>query len=218
MRKAIIFDLDGTLTYTLQDLADSANYALRRMRWPERSLDEIRQFVGNGVHKLIERAAPSAFEGRPVEASQVEACFAHFRRHYLVHCQDHTTLYPGISDLLTALKERGLMTAIVSNKLQAGVDELYDIFFRGLVDVAIGQREGMAMKPAPDMVNLALRQLGVSRDEALYVGDSEVDVATARNASLPFVAVLWGFRDRDHLVQAGASAFVDSPLKLLALL
>ena len=213
MTKGIIFDLDGTLTYTLQDLCDSTNHALREMGWSERTLDEVRQFVGNGVHRLIERAVPMG-----VTPDMLEQCFSLFQRHYLVHCQDHTCLYPGVEDMLRDAHSRGFRTAIVSNKLQAGVDELYKVFFRDVIDVAIGEREGIRRKPAPDMVDTALAQLGLSRDEVVYVGDSEVDVATALNAQLPCIAVLWGFRDKAQLEEAGATTFLSHPRELLPLL
>ena len=213
MTKGIIFDLDGTLPYTLQDLCDSTNHALREMGWPERTLDEVRQFVGNGVHRLVERAVP-----KDVTDEALEKCFSIFQRHYLVHCQDHTSLYPGVKDMLRDVHERGFRTAIVSNKLQAGVDELYRVFFRGVIDVAIGERKGIKRKPAPDMVETALTQLGLTRNEVVYVGDSEVDVATALNAHLPCISVLWGFRDREQLEEAGATTFLSHPQELLPLL
>ena len=213
MTKGIIFDLDGTLTYTLQDLCDSTNYALREMGWPERTLDEVRQFVGNGVRRLVERAAP-----KYVTNDMLEECFSIFQRHYLVHCQDHTCLYPGVKDMLRDVHERGFRTAIVSNKLQAGVDELYKAFFKDVIDVAIGEREGIRRKPAPDMVETALSQLGLPRNEVVYVGDSEVDIATALNAQLPCISVLWGFRDKAQLEEAGATTFLSHPRELLPLL
>ncbi len=213
MIKAVIFDLDGTLTDTLQDLGNSVNYALRRMEWPERSLSEVRQFVGNGVRRLVERAVPQG-----AGEADVETCFSIFQKHYLVHCQDNTRLYPGVAGMLREVRSRGFRTAIVSNKLQAGVDELYQTYFRDVIDVAIGEREGLRRKPAADMVELALEHLAVSRKEAIYVGDSEVDVQMARNAGLPCVAVLWGFRDRDRLVEAGATTFISHPDQLLPLI
>ncbi|MBP1530503.1 MAG: HAD family hydrolase [Bacteroidaceae bacterium] len=212
MTKAIIFDLDGTLTYTLQDLCNSTNHALRQMGWPERSLAEVRQMVGNGVRTLIRRAVPQG-----VSEADFEFCFAHFRQHYLLHCQDNTSLYPGVDEMLQAVHRRGLRTAIVSNKLQAGVDELYETYFRGVIDVAIGQREGVPLKPAPDMVELALSQLGANKDETVYVGDSEVDVQTARNAGLRCISCLWGFRDREQLEEVGATQFICHPSQLLPL-
>ena len=211
--RAVIFDLDGTLTDTLQDLCNSTNYALRQMGWRERSLGEVRRFVGNGVRKLIERAVP---EG--ISEADSEHCFSIFQQHYLLHCQDTTCLYDGVAEMLRDVHTAGLRTAIVSNKLQAGVDELYQTFFHDVVDVAIGEREGIRRKPAPDMVELALQELGVDKFEAVYVGDSEVDVRTALNSGLPCISVLWGFRDRDELQEAGATLFINHPRELLEIL
>ena len=178
--KAIIFDLDGTLTDTLEDLFLSVNHALRSCSLPERSLDEVRRFVGNGVRKLVERSVPEN-----TDSTLLEKCFEAFRSHYVIHCQDHTCLYPGIAYLLTALHAKGYKMAVVSNKLQAGVDELAASFFGGVIDVAIGERSGIPRKPAPDMVLAALKELGVEPSEAIYVGDSDVDLQTAANSGLP---------------------------------
>ena len=210
MIRNIVFDLDGTLTDTLQDLANSTNYSLLQMGWKERSLDEIRRFVGNGVRRLMERAVPAN-----VTNEEFERCFALFQQHYLVHCQDTTGLYPGVEKMLQDVRQRGYRTAIVSNKLQAGVDELYDAFFRDVVDVAIGERGGISRKPAPDMVQLALRELGATLTDTVYVGESEVDVETARNSGLPCISVLWGFRDKAQLAEAGATVFIEHPSQLL---
>lgn len=210
--KAVIFDLDGTLTDTLQDLASSVNHALRSMGMPERSMEEVRQFVGNGVRKLIERAVPHG-----TASEQTEECFCHFRQHYILHCQDNTCLYPGIGEMLCELQRRGLRLAIVSNKLQSGVDELYNAYFRDTVEVAIGERDGVCRKPAPDMVALALKELGVTAKEAVYVGDSDVDIQTASNSGLPCISVLWGFRDHDFLIAHGASTLVHTPQEIVDL-
>ena len=213
MYKAIIFDLDGTLTDTLRDLYDSVNYALRKMGFPERTMDEVRNFVGNGIHRLIERAVP-----KDTSEEVLEMCFANFREHYVVHCQDHTCLYLGIDTLLKELHERGIKLAIVSNKLQAGVDELYATYFQDTVNIAIGEQEGLRRKPSPDMIEFVLKKLGINKEEALYVGDSEVDIATANNAGLPCISVLWGFRHREELTKAGATSFISHPHELLELL
>ena len=129
----------------------------------------------------------------------------------MVHCQDNTDLYDGIADTLKALKQQGKKMAVVSNKLQKGVDELYRDYLSTIIDVAIGERPGMQRKPAPDMVDLALQELGVTKDEAVYIGDSDVDIMTARNAGLPCISVLWGFRDKDFLIQHGATTFAEKP-------
>ena len=210
--KAIIFDLDGTLTDTLEDLYLSTNFALRSCGLPERRLDEVRRFVGNGVRKLIERAVPEDSGSRVTEE-----CFEAFHAHYIIHCQDHTRLYPGIASLLTALHVKGYKMAVVSNKLQEGVTDLANTFFRGVIDVAIGEQPGIPRKPAPDMVLAALKQLGVEPSEAVYVGDSDVDLQTAVNAGLPCISVLWGFRNRDFLIAQGATTLAEHPQDVLNL-
>lgn len=209
----VVFDLDGTLLNTLEDLADSVNHALAQYGMPTRTLEEVRRFVGNGVGLLMERAVPG---GRTCK--DFDEVFDCFKRYYVGHCRVKTGLYPGIAELLRELKARGYKLAIVSNKLQSGVDELYDYYFRDTVQVAVGEREGVRRKPAPDMVDIALRELGVAKGEAVYVGDSDVDVATAEQAGLPCISVLWGFRDRDFLEKSGATRFAGSPAEVLALI
>lgn len=209
----VIFDLDGTLLNTLEDLADSTNYALAQYGMPQRTIEEVRAFVGNGVRKLMERAVP---EG--TDEVRFEAVFDCFKRYYVDHCKVKTGLYPGVMELLETLKAEGYKVAVVSNKLQGGVDELYRSYFSDTVQVAVGERAGVSRKPAPDMVEIVLRKLGSSAGEAVYVGDSEVDVATAAGAGLPCISVLWGFRDRDFLKQNGAVRFADSPADVWVLL
>lgn len=209
--KAVVLDLDGTLLDTLEDLADAVNWALRRNGLPQRSLDEVRQFVGNGVRRLMLCAVPEA-----TTDELFERVFADFKSYYVDHCQIKTRLYDGIPEMLRALKALGLRLAIVSNKLQAGVDELYDRYFRDTVEVAIGERPGVQRKPAPDMVRLALQELDVEPSEAVYVGDSDVDLQTARNSGLPCISVLWGFRDRQFLLDHGATTLIEQPAQLIA--
>jgi len=220
MYNTYIFDLDGTLLDTLQDLANSVNYALRLHGMAEHSLEDIRRFVGNGVRKLMERAVP---EG--AEHPDFEAVFADFRQHYMQHSLDTTRPYEGISELIHQLKERGCRLAVVSNKMMAATQQLVAHFFPE-IEVAIGEHEaaGIRKKPAPDTVFEALRQLGVNDSHlangqeltAVYVGDSDVDIATARNSGLPCISVLWGFRDRDFLLAHGATTFISSPFELLS--
>lgn len=207
-----VFDLDGTLLDTLGDLAASTNYALRTHGMPEHSLDDVRRFVGNGVRVLMERAVPQGAEN-----PQFEAAFQTFRAHYMQHSLDTTKPYDGILETLEALKAEGCRLAVVSNKMMAATQELCRHFFRDTIEVAIGEHEaqGIRKKPAPDTVNEAFRQLGVGKERAVYVGDSDVDILTARNSGLPCISVLWGFRDRDFLIQHGAETFISAPSELL---
>ena len=208
-----IFDLDGTLLDTLQDLATSVNYALRHHHMPEHSLDDIRRFVGNGVRLLMERAVPGGADN-----PQFDATFDTFRQYYMQHSLDTTRPYDGIPELISELYARGCRMAVVSNKMMAATQDLVRHFFPE-IPVAIGEHEaeGIRKKPAPDTVFAALQQLASQQPTAVYVGDSDVDLATARNAGLPCISVLWGFRDRDFLLAHGATTFVEHPLDILEL-
>ena len=207
-----IFDLDGTLLDTLGDLAASVNYAMRTHGMPEHSVDEVCRFVGNGVRRLMERAVPGG-AAHPA----FEAAFATFRRHYMEHSLDTTRPYKGIPEMLQELKRRGRHTAVVSNKFDAATKELCRHFFPDTIEVAVGEHEaeGIRKKPAPDTVLQALSQLGVGQEGAVYVGDSDVDIQTARNSGLPCISVLWGFRNREFLLAHGAETFVSQPSELL---
>ncbi len=205
-----IFDLDGTLLNTLNDLAASTNFALRSYGEKEHSIEDIRRFVGNGVRKLIERALPEG-ENNP----HFEDVFSLFKQHYLEHGLDTTVPYPGVNDLLKELKARGKKLAVVSNKFYTATQDLVAHFFGEYVEVAIGERENIRKKPAPDTVEEALRLLGAEKGNAVYIGDSDVDVATARNSGLPCISVLWGFRDKEFLEQCGATTFVEKAEEIL---
>lgn len=218
----IIWDLDGTLMDTLLDLMSSVNHALEQNGLAPRTYDEIRRFVGNGVRRLVELSVPGGSSNECFE--QV---FADFKAYYIVHCQDQTGLYAGIAQTLAELHRRGIRMAVVSNKLQAGVTELIrsqvhtvgcsdSICLGDYLEVAIGERPNIARKPAPDMVRLALDEMGIKdKQGVVYIGDSEVDLATARNAGLPCLSVLWGFRDREYLMQEGATTLVATPDEIL---
>lgn len=208
--KTYIFDLDGTLLSTLADLAASTNYALRTHHMPERSIDEVRRFVGNGVKKLMERAIPDGLNNPLFEDT-----FATFRQHYMQHNLDTTQPYPGIMQLLEQLKAEGKNIAVVSNKFYAATRELCRHFFGDLVPVAIGEREDIRKKPAPDTVIEALRELGVDKEGAVYIGDSDVDIDTARNSHMPCISVLWGFRSKEFLLEHGATHLVSSPSEIV---
>ena len=188
-----VFDLDGTLLDTLRDLTASVNHALRWAEMPERTIEEVRWFVGNGVKKLMERAVPEGTDN-----PRFTEVYQEFRDHYLHHGLDTTEPYPGIMEMLRALKDEGKQIAVVSN-------------------VAIGEREDIRKKPAPDTVEEALRRLKADCTHAVYVGDSDVDIQTAMNSGLPCISVLWGFRDKDFLLAHGATTFVASPHELLAI-
>ena len=201
-----IFDLDGTLLDSLTDLAISCNYALRINNMPERTIDEVRCFVGNGVKKLMERAIPNGLQNPAFEKT-----YADFRQHYLVHNLDNTKPYPGIIPLLKRLHSEGKNIAVVSNKFYAATQDLVKHFFGEYITVAIGERENIRKKPAPDTVFEALRQLNASPAGAVYIGDSDVDVMTARNCNIPCISVLWGFRSKEFLIKNGATTFVTAP-------
>ncbi len=205
-----VFDLDGTLLETLKDLAASTNFALRQYDMPEHSIEDVRMFVGNGVKKLMERAIPNGLDN-----PKFEEVYATFRQHYLNHNLDTTKPYDGIPELLRELKGRGKKLAIVSNKFYAATQDLARHFFPDTIEVAIGERENIKKKPAPDTVVEALRQLGVSKEGAVYIGDSDVDIMTARNSGLPCASVLWGFRDKEFLLEHGATFFAEKPDDLL---
>ena len=209
----VIFDLDGTLLDTLEDLMLSVNHALSGRSEVRRSLQEVRGFVGNGVRRLMVLSLPGG-ERNP----QFEEAMADFRAHYAVHCRDHTRPYPQIMDMLRELKARGLKMGIVSNKPDAQVKDMNGEYFGGMFGAAMGEKEGVRRKPAPDSLLRAMEELGGTREGTLYVGDSEVDVMTAKNAGVDCLSVTWGFRDRDVLEEAGAVRFIDAPMELPALL
>lgn len=210
--KAVIFDLDGTLLDTLEDLKDSVNYALGNAGMPLRSLEEVRTFVGNGVRRLMELAVPFGEEN-----PEFAKVFEEFKKHYALHCNDKTAPYPHIMELLSELKARGYQMAVVSNKFYGAVQELRKLYFEGYIETAIGEKEGIRRKPAKDTVVAALRELGIDKEDAVYVGDSEVDIATAENAGMDCIVVAWGFRTREEQEKAGGKVFADDPLDILEL-
>ncbi len=208
-----VFDLDGTLLDTLEDLYLATNMALERHSLPPRTRDEVRMFVGNGVEMLILRAVPD-----DTDEDTVLWVLADFKRIYSSICEDHTKPYDGILDMLTALRERGIRVAVVSNKFDAATKKLCEKYFGDLVEVAIGERAGVRKKPAPETVYEALKELGVTADHAVYIGDSDVDIQTARNCGMPCISVTWGLRDEDFLIENGAKTLVDSPETLLGVI
>lgn len=207
--KAVIWDLDGTLLNTLDDLAASVNAALAMNGMPLRSTQEVRAFVGNGIRKLMIRAVPGG-EANPAFDKALED----FTRHYGAHSQDRTQPYDGILEMLDRLSAEGVKHAIVSNKIDFAVKALSRAYFGERMCAAIGDDPSRARKPAPDSVFAAMREMGVTAQETVYVGDSDVDVLTARNAGVPCVAVLWGFRDEACLRAAGAGRLARTPDEL----
>lgn len=212
MIRSILFDLDGTLLDTLDDLVNSVNYALRTHHLPERSHTEIRSFLGNGIRNLMLDAV-----GRGMSDEAFEPVFQTFRTYYVEHCLDKSKPFAGIIDLLKALQQRGITMAVVSNKLHPAVVELNERFFKEYITSAVGESATVRRKPNPDAVLAALSELGCSKDEAVYVGDSEVDLQTAQNAGMQCMLVLWGFRDEDFLRSLpGASLFAQCPADILS--
>ncbi len=209
----IVFDMDGTVLNTLDDLTDSVNYVLDRFGLPGRSREEYRHFFGNGIRYALKCAAP---EDTPDEV--IDEMLPVFKEHYDAHCLDKTRPYDGILELMKELSERGYKMSIVSNKIDSAVKELNTRFFASYIPVALGEKPGVDRKPAPDMVYAALDELGASRDEAIYIGDSEVDLLTATNSHLPCILALWGFRDKDFLISQGGEVFANSPAEVLEVL
>ena len=207
--QAILFDMDGTLLDTLTDMQAAVNYILEKYGYPTRTLEEVRRFVGNGAGPLIHRALPQG-----VDPDREAEILADYRAYYQAHNCVETRPYPGITALLAALRQQGCQIAIVSNKPHTAACELAERFFPGVP--TFGESPETPRKPAPDMVFHALTALGAEKDTAVYVGDSEVDVQTARNAGLPLIAVSWGFRGREALAAAGAETIVDTAAELLA--
>lgn len=208
---AVLFDLDGTLLDTLGDLHLGVNYILEKHGYSRRTLEEIRSFVGNGARELMRCALPES-----VGEEELESILAEYLDWYRVNFCVKAAPYPGVKAVVDALAEKGAKVAVVSNKPDATTKKLAEMFFPGLP--ALGQRDDIPKKPAPQMVWRAMEELGVSAEETVYVGDSEVDVATAHNAGLPLVAVSWGFRSTQQLVEAGAAEIVTTPEELLTAL
>ena len=210
--KAVIFDMDGTILNTLEDLKNATNYSLRQFGMPERSLEEVRIFVGNGIRKLVERAVPA---GTPKE--KIDQILDVFLEYYEIHSADNTSPYPGILELVEKLKKSGIKTAVSTNKADVPAQELGREYFNGIFDLIVGQQDGLKVKPAPDSVNKILSILDIQKKDAIYIGDSDVDVQTAKNSGLDFIGVSWGFRGREFLEKNGAKNIVDNANEILDL-
>lgn len=204
-----VFDMDGTILNTLEDLADSLNHVLEKSGYPRRSIQEVKSFVGNGIRRLIERGVPKGTD----EAS-VDKVYQEFIEYYQVHCADKTRPYDGVMELLKTLREAGCLTAVVSNKADSAVQELCRQYFDGLFDIAVGDRAGFLRKPSPDSVNEVLGQLKMKREKAVYIGDSDVDIDTAGNAGMDSIIVTWGFREKEFLKEHGADMMVSQPREI----
>ncbi len=207
--RAVIFDLDGTLLYTLEDLKNSVNYALEKHNMATCSLHEVQYRVGNGVQKLMERCVEN---GR--ENPEFDSVFSDFKEHYKIHCNDNSGPYEGIPELLLKLKKNGYKLAIVSNKFMAATKELAELYFKDTIGVAIGETEKIRKKPAPDTVIEAMNILSVTPEECVYVGDSDVDILTAKNTNMPCICCAWGFRTRQEQEEAGGKIFAEKPLDI----
>ena len=211
MYETIIFDLDGTLLDTLDDLWNAVNAALQKFSLPTRTREEVRSFIGNGIVKLMERAAGE------VDKQILDGVLAEFKRYYGEHCEDFTKPYEGIMELLEYLKGKGIKTAVVSNKADFAVKKLADGYFKGLLQEAVGENEegGIRKKPAPDSLLAVMERLGAGTRSTVYVGDSEVDIQTAKNAGVDCISVTWGFKDKDFLIANGAKTLINAPKELL---
>lgn len=213
MKHAVIFDLDGTLLNTLGDLRAATNHALEVRGLPPHSMEEIRQFIGNGIRLLICRAMP---EGTP--EAEIDAALDDFKAYYAAHIHDRTVPYDGIPQLLTALRKRGIKVAVLSNKIDSASQQLIEYFFPGKTDVVFGEHVGVPRKPDPTSCRIVMQQLGVQPEQVLYVGDSGTDMQTAKNAGLYAVGVTWGFRSKEVLLEYGADVLVHRPEQILQIL
>ena len=213
MKHAVIFDLDGTLLNTLGDLRAATNHALEVRGLPPHSMEEIRQFIGNGIRLLICRAMP---EGTP--EAEIDAALDDFKAYYAAHIHDRTVPYDGIPQLLTALRKRGIQVAVLSNKIDSASQQLIEYFFPGKTDVVFGAHVGVPRKPDPTSCRMVMQQLGVQPEQVLYVGDSGTDMQTAKNAGLYAVGVTWGFRSKEVLLKYGADVLVHRPEQILQIL
>ena len=208
--QAVLFDMDGTVLDTLDDLYDSINHSLAEFSLPRVSREHVRQCLGNGAAYLVKHCVPADC-GAALEAEVL----AFYKPWYEEHCNDHTAPYAGIPELLRRMKGQGILTAVVSNKPDGAVEKLADDLFPGCFDYTAGEKDGIRRKPAPDMLEAALKYLNVAKEDAVYIGDSEVDLETAKNTGLPCISVLWGFRDRDFLVSHGATTFAEKAEDIL---
>ena len=212
MIKGIIFDLDGTILDTLDDLFYSTNYALEQYNLKIRTYEEIRSFVGNGVRVLIEKAVGVNYQ------HLVEDVLKTFKAHYQLHSFDHIRYYKYIEDVLKELNKQEIKLSVVTNKFDAAAQEIINKYFPNIFDVVLGETKELNRKPHPDMCNYVLNKLGLKNSEVIYIGDSEVDLETAKNANLKCISCSWGFRTKDELLSSGANVIIDNPLEILKMI
>ena len=210
MKKTAIFDLDGTLLYTLEDLTDSTNYALQKFNYQPCTISQVRSYVGNGVYKLIERALPEGDKN-----SDFQKCLEVFKNHYKENMYNKTCPFEGVLDMLSELKKRNINVAVVSNKFDAAVKELCSKYFANLVDIAVGESPNVRKKPAPDSVFAVMKHFKTKPIDCVYIGDSEVDIETAKNAGIDCISVNWGYKDTEFLIKNNAQTIVSSCDELL---
>ena len=213
MKKAVIFDLDGTLLYTLDDLTDSVNYAVSKFNYPNFTSKEIQTFIGNGVNKLIERAIPQGKENQ-----YFEECLKIFKTHYSQNMMNKTMPYDKTEEMLIKLKTKNIKIAVLSNKFDKATKELCDYYFPKLIDIAVGESDETPKKPNPLGLLKIINDLNLTKEECVYVGDSEVDILTAKNANIECISVDWGYKSKDFLIQNEAKTIVSSPEKLLKMI
>lgn len=203
MKRAVLFDMDGTLIDTLDDLTDSVNYALKVNGYPIREVREVKSFVGNGIKKLVERAVPKG----AVE-SEVDNCYKQMIDYYHLHAMDKSKPYENATEIVEKLNEQGIKVGIVTNKVQKAAEDISDKFFGDKVEVVVGVKKFRKLKPDAQPINIALKELNIKKEDAIFVGDSEVDVLTAKNAGVDFIGAAWGFRGEDALIKSGAKVVI----------
>ena len=211
--KTVIFDLDGTLLYTLEDLKDSVNFALSKFNYPKKNLEEIRNFVGNGVKVLMELSIP---QGKNNE--NFDKCLTIFKTHYAQNMYNKTKPYDGIIEMLENLQQQGFRTAVVSNKFDLATKELCKKYFAQKIEIAIGESENIRKKPAPDSIFKVMEILNSNKNSTYFVGDSEVDIQTAQNANIKCISVTWGYKDKEFLLKNGAKFLANSPKEILEII
>lgn len=211
-KELFIFDMDGTILNTIDDIANAVNYMLRTCNFEERTVEEVKFFVGNGLMQTLRLSLPS-----DAPSNMVDIMLPDFVEYYKKHSNICTKPYEGIVETIHKLREMGLKIAVVSNKRDEAVKDLCKVYFDGCFDIALGEQEGISRKPAPDMVNMVINHYNIPKDKVVYIGDSDVDLMTAKNSEIDCVAVSWGFRTRDFLLKHGAKTIIDTPQELLSI-